>query len=312
MLCLIPGATLKIGSQELLCVEKLLSVNTAQRVHDWASSILKQSGNPIGSKARQGLLVEGRKSPSIPVILPKSNPLASQIQTVLSALLPLSVRWLSQVCNPPLYPPNTPTIPNHCLPNQLPPPPFVFSGFARLLMVLSNNICIFHTMTRLKGSLCSKRLEPEPLRGPQVMSWETWSRLALTYFPLSLFLPLLFPVSLSPGIQPSRALTDWRLYKTLWKKHFYVVNLYKLLKTAFPWGQDKNIKTLFCLFGLAAACKNPDKTLFSFAMSCWMISQDNKINFKSSEGDSDLHCGDGTPKKERRFYLFLFFLLTDP
>lgn len=167
-------------------------------------------------------------------------------------------------------------------------------------------------MTRLKGSLCSKRLEPEPLRGPQVMSWETWSRLALTYFPLSLFLPLLFPVSLSPGIQPSRALTDWRLYKTLWKKHFYVVNLYKLLKTAFPWGQDKNIKTLFCLFGLAAACKNPDKTLFSFAMSCWMISQDNKINFKSSEGDSDLHCGDGTAKKERRFYLFLFFLLTDP
>lgn len=41
--CFIPEAILLIGCQALLgcgCVAKLLSVNTAQRAHDWASSIL--------------------------------------------------------------------------------------------------------------------------------------------------------------------------------------------------------------------------------------------------------------------------------
>lgn len=41
--CFIPEAILLIGCQALLgcgCVVKLLSVNTAQRAHDWASSIL--------------------------------------------------------------------------------------------------------------------------------------------------------------------------------------------------------------------------------------------------------------------------------
>lgn len=168
--CFIPEAILLIGCQALLgcgCVAKLLSVNTAQRAHDWASSILTHThthANLIGSNACHGLVVVGRKHP-----FTRYPPLPGPSDSYMSTWLPLSVRWLSQVCNYPQI-----TASHHHPGSKL-------QDGSQTLIVCSNNICTFHIMAVLKSSLCSKcsgevRGSLSPERPPQVMPWDTWYR----------------------------------------------------------------------------------------------------------------------------------------
>lgn len=145
-----PEAILLIGCQALLgcgCVVRLLSVNTAQRAHDWASSNLTHTHTHTSSDKKLVKVCwmwEG--STLLPVILPPAPPGPSDSDR--HVYIPPSV---SQVTQSGVQLP-----PNHRLPPSPAPSPRVKAPGCQTLIACSNNICTFNIMAVLKCSLCSK------------------------------------------------------------------------------------------------------------------------------------------------------------
>lgn len=152
--CFIPEAILLIGCQALLgccCVVKLLSVNTAQRAHDWASSILIHTHTGVHILSQ----THTRKPHRI-----KSSSWSGGCWTeapfypLSSPPWPLRLRHVymapsvSQVTQSGVQLP-----PNHRHHHH---PRSKLQDGSQTLIVCSNNICTFHIMAVLKSSLCSK------------------------------------------------------------------------------------------------------------------------------------------------------------
>lgn len=196
-----PEAILLIGCQAVLgcgCVVKLLSVNTAPRAHDWASSILIHTHtNLIGSKACQGLVVGGRKHPSTcyPSPQPPTHPLPGLFGSDRHVYIAPSV---SQVTQSGVQLPPSPS--NHCLSLSPTPSPRVKAPGCQTLIARSNNICTFNTMAVLKSSLCLKCSEPGGSLKPERPSGNALGHLiqvTLAYFLFIVFISSFSPLSIS-------------------------------------------------------------------------------------------------------------------